>query len=127
MALSPPSLSLGVEEEYLLVDPASRDLVAAPPEDFMRCCQDASRGAPRHEFLQAQVEVGTRVCRDVGEVRRELPELRAAVARTAQRVRHGADRRLDPPVRALARAGAGRQGPLPAARPRHAGARPRAW
>ena len=84
MTLSPPSLSLGVEEEYLLVDPASRDLVAAPPEDFMRCCQERLAGRASHELLAAQVEVGTRVCRDLAEVRRELTELRAAVARTAQ-------------------------------------------
>jgi gamma-glutamyl:cysteine ligase YbdK (ATP-grasp superfamily) len=30
MPLNPPSLTLGLEEEYLLVDPRSRDLVAAP-------------------------------------------------------------------------------------------------
>ena len=84
MALEPPSLSLGVEEEYLLVDPASRDLVVAPPGDFMARCQDRLGGRATHELLQAQVEVDTRVCRRIAEVRRELAELRAAVARTAQ-------------------------------------------
>lgn len=84
MALSPPSLSLGVEEEYLLVDPASRDLVVAPPADFMARCQERLAGRATHELLQAQVEVDTRVCSSIGEVRRELCELRAAVAATAQ-------------------------------------------
>ena len=28
-----PSLTLGVEEEYLLVDPETRDLVVEPPPD----------------------------------------------------------------------------------------------
>ena len=84
MALSSPSLSLGVEEEYLLVDPASRDLVAAPPAGFMVRCQERLAGRATHELLQAQVEVDTRVCPDVAEVRRELTEMRAAIARTAQ-------------------------------------------
>ncbi len=84
MHLSPPSLSLGIEEEYLLVDPVSRDLVVAPPEDFMACCQERLGGRAGHELLQAQVEVDTRVCRSVAEVRHELIELRAAVALTAR-------------------------------------------
>ncbi len=84
MPLSPPSLSLGVEEEYLLVDPVSRDLVVAPPEDFMARCQDRLAGRATHELLQAQVEVDTRVCPGIAEVRRELTELRAAVAATAR-------------------------------------------
>ena len=84
MSLEPPSLSLGVEEEYLLVDPASRDLVVAPPADFMARCQERLAGRATHELLQAQVEVDTRVCPGIAGVRLELTELRAAVARTAQ-------------------------------------------
>jgi glutamate---cysteine ligase / carboxylate-amine ligase len=84
MPLSPPSLSLGLEEEYLLVDPTSRDLVAAPPDGFMRCCQERLAGRATHELLQAQVEVETTVCPNIGEVRRQLSELRATVALTAR-------------------------------------------
>jgi carboxylate-amine ligase len=84
MPLSPPSLSLGLEEEYLLVDPISRDLAAAPPEGFMARCQERLAGRATHELLQAQVEVETTVCPDVGEVRRQLSELRATVALTAR-------------------------------------------
>jgi carboxylate-amine ligase len=84
MPLSPPSLSLGLEEEYLLVDPISRDLAAAPPEGFMARCQERLAGRATHELLQAQVEVETTVCPDVGEVRRQLSELRATVTLTAR-------------------------------------------
>jgi glutamate---cysteine ligase / carboxylate-amine ligase len=69
MQLIPPSLTLGLEEEYLLVDPASRDLVAAPPAEFMQRCQDRLGDRVTHELLQAQVEVGTTVCENVGAVR----------------------------------------------------------
>jgi carboxylate-amine ligase len=84
MPLATPSLTLGLEEEYLLVDPGSRDLVAAPAEEFMRRCEERLGGRVTHELLQAQVEVGTTVCRDVGAVRAQLLELRATVAATAR-------------------------------------------
>ncbi len=44
----------------------------------------AAREPRDHEFLQAQVEVDTRVCLTVAEARRELIELRAAIAETAR-------------------------------------------
>jgi glutamate---cysteine ligase / carboxylate-amine ligase len=84
MQLTPPSLTLGLEEEYLLVDPASRDLVAAPPPGFMQRCQDRLGERVTHELLQAQVEVGTTVCQNVGAARAQLLELRATVAATAR-------------------------------------------
>jgi glutamate---cysteine ligase / carboxylate-amine ligase len=84
MPLTPPSLTLGLEEEYLLVDPSSRDLVAAPPEGFMRRCQERLGERVAHELLQAQVEVGTSVCQDVGAARAQLMGLRASVAAIAR-------------------------------------------
>jgi carboxylate-amine ligase len=84
MPLHPPSLTLGLEEEYLLVDPASRDLVAAPPEGFMARCQEHLGDRVTHELMQAQVEVGTPVCADVAAARRELGVLRATVAEVAR-------------------------------------------
>lgn len=44
-----PSLTLGVEEEYLLVDPETRDLVVEPPPEFMETCREAlgERVTPR--------------------------------------------------------------------------------
>ena len=83
MPLSPPSLTLGVEEEYLLVDPETRDLVAAPPKGFMEHCQKRLGGRVAHELLQAQVEVDTSICHSVAEARNELVELRGAVAEIA--------------------------------------------
>ncbi len=83
MPLVAPSLTLGLEEEYLLVDPASYDLVAAPPEGFMACCQQRLGERVTYELLQSQVEVGTSVCPDIAAVRRELTLLRTTLAATA--------------------------------------------
>jgi carboxylate-amine ligase len=84
MPLRPPSLTLGLEEEYLLVDPETRDLVAAPPEGFMARCQERLGDRVTHELMQAQVEVGTPVCADIAAARRELRALRASVAEVAR-------------------------------------------
>jgi len=82
--LTPPSLTLGMEEEYLLVDPKSRDLVVSPPAAFMDRCQERLGDRVTNELMQAQVEVDTRVCRDIAEARRELAELRRTVAAVAR-------------------------------------------
>lgn len=84
MPLRPPSLTLGIEEEYLLVDPTTRDLVASPPEGFMARCEERLGKRVTYELLQAQVEVDTAVCAGVGDARGELIELRATVAETAR-------------------------------------------
>jgi len=84
MPLTAPSLTLGLEEEYLLIDRESRDLVAAPPKGFMARCRKRLGKRVTHELLQAQVEVGTGVCRDIAQARAELSELRATVAGTAE-------------------------------------------
>ena len=84
MPIMPPSLTLGVEEEYLLVDPETRNLVVSPPESFMKACKDRLGDGVGHELLQAQIEVGTPVCQDIAEVRFELTKLRLGVAEIAE-------------------------------------------
>lgn len=79
-----PRLVLGVEEEYLLVDPATRDLVSAPDPAFMPACRAALGEHVTFELLQAQVEVGTPVSPDVGAARAALAGLRRAVAGIAR-------------------------------------------
>jgi len=80
MAVREPSFTIGVEEEYLLVDPQSRDLAADPPRELMEACEARLSGRVAPEFLRAQLEVGTRVCRSMAELRDDLTELRATVA-----------------------------------------------
>ncbi|WP_119460331.1 carboxylate-amine ligase [Rhodospirillaceae bacterium SYSU D60014] len=82
-----PVFTLGVEEEYLLVDRASRDLVRDPPPGMMEECQDLLQAQVSPEFLRCQIEVGTSVCRSLAETRAELAHLRSTVAEVAGR--HG--------------------------------------
>ena len=81
--MSEPAFSLGVEEEYLLVDRASRDLASDPPEAMLAECHARLQGRVAPEFLRAQIEVGTSVCRSLGEARAELAELRRSVGEIA--------------------------------------------
>jgi carboxylate-amine ligase len=74
-----PSFTLGVEEEYLLVDPVTRDLVDDPPPEMMTECEEILGSQVTAEFLRAQIEVGTRVCKDIAEVREDLIRLRRTV------------------------------------------------
>lgn len=83
MGSAAPSLALGIEEEYLLVDPGSGELVAKQDPAFMPACRARLGEHVTHELLQGQVEVGTRVCQGVGEARAELHRLRRTVAEVA--------------------------------------------
>lgn len=74
--------TLGIEEEYLLVDQDSLNLAVAPPE-LMSACQADLQEQVSPEFLQCQIEVGTRVCASISEAREDLKRLRSCVARHA--------------------------------------------
>ncbi len=83
MAPQAPNLKLGIEEEYLLIDPISGDLVRTPDPAFMDACRAALDGQVTHELLQAQVEVATPPCATVAEAQAELARLRREVAAAA--------------------------------------------
>lgn len=78
-----PDLTIGIEEEYLLVDRDSRDLAISPPDAFMRECEKRLPGRVANELMQCQVEVETSPCRTVGEARQELRFLRGTIAEIA--------------------------------------------
>lgn len=79
--------TLGIEEEYLLVDPETRDLAVDPPADLLRDCENLVSkdiGAVSPEFLKPQIEVGTSVCTSLAEARTKLATLRRTVADVAE-------------------------------------------
>lgn len=86
MTLSEPAFTIGIEEEYLLVDPQTC-MLAEAPKALMAECAVALEGQVSPEFLQCQIEVGTRVCETIGEARKDLRRLRRTVAKLS--ARHG--------------------------------------
>ena len=73
-------LTVGIEEEYLLVDVLTRDLAEDPPKELLRDCQEVHEGQVTPEFLRAQIEVGTKVCSSIDEARTELKQLRGTIS-----------------------------------------------
>ena len=86
MTFADPQFTLGIEEEYLLVDRETRDL-SEPPAAMIEACQSKIKDLVRPEFLKSQIEVGTRVCRNIGQARDDLTWLRRTVAEEA--AKHG--------------------------------------
>ncbi len=79
-----PQFTLGIEEEYLLVDPVTRDLVTNMPSSMLEECAARCEGQQvSPELLRSQIEVGTRVCSDMTEARESLMLLRRAVIEVA--------------------------------------------
>lgn len=83
-AMPQPSFTIGIEEEYLLVDAQSRDLIHEAPPTMLTACEKALEGQVTPEFLQCQIEVGTRVCASIAEARNDLAHLRKTVAGVAR-------------------------------------------
>lgn len=77
-----PSFTMGIEEEYLLVDRETLKLAEAP-DGLMEDCKAALGDQVSPEFLRCQVEVGTKVCKNIGEAREDLSHLRRTVAEVA--------------------------------------------
>ncbi len=78
-----PPLTIGIEEEYLLVDIETRNLASAPPGALMESLEKRISGRVAPEFLKAQVEVETRVHKTISEARSDLAYLRQTVCEVA--------------------------------------------
>lgn len=75
-----PSFTIGIEEEYLLVDRETRGLVDKMPSAMLEECAALAQGQQvTPEYLKSQIEIGTRVCTNVSEAREALMVLRRAV------------------------------------------------
>lgn len=76
--------TIGVEEEFFLVDPGTRDLIAEPSEAIFEMCErNAGPHNVVHEFLNAQIETNTKVCASISELRDALYETRRIVLNAA--------------------------------------------
>ena len=86
-----PQFTLGVEEEYMIIDPVTRDL-----RSHMSKIVDGGKITLKEqvkaEMHQSVVEVGTNVCQNVAEARKEVSFLRNKIFElaSAQRLVVGA-------------------------------------
>ena len=80
--MNEPAFTIGIEEEYHLVDRATRDLKSEPPGDLLAECRNRLEGVSP-EFLKSQIEVATPVRDTLADARADLARLRRTVAEVA--------------------------------------------
>jgi len=76
--------TLGIEEEFQIVDPQTRELRSHVVE-FLDEGRMLLGEQIKPEMLQSQVEVGTGVCQNIQEARADITRLRAIISSLAQK------------------------------------------
>jgi carboxylate-amine ligase len=74
--------TLGVEEEYQVIDPVSRELVSHH-QKIVEAANRVLNDQVKAEMHQAVVEVGTHICANIQEARKEVAHLRRTVSKIA--------------------------------------------
>jgi glutamate---cysteine ligase / carboxylate-amine ligase len=78
-----PPYTLGIEEELMIVDARSMELVPAI-EEMIEGVPHETQGQVKPELIQSVLEIATDVCRNIGEASGQLEDLRRRVRETAQ-------------------------------------------
>ena len=73
-----PAFTLGVEEEFQIIDPETREL-HSHVQELLEEGRRILKERVKPEMHQSVVEIGTGICRDVAEVRRDVTELRSEI------------------------------------------------
>ncbi len=81
--MKPPSLTIGIEEEYQIIDPETRELRSYITEILDH--DHLILGEIKPELHQSIVEVGTTICQTPAQARTELRRLRGMVMDLADR------------------------------------------
>jgi carboxylate-amine ligase len=76
--------TVGIEEEYQIIDPVSRDLRSYVTQ-ILEEGKLTLREQLKPEMMQSVIETGTHVCRTIDEARAEIVRLRGAIAGLAKK------------------------------------------
>ena len=76
-------LTLGIEEEYQIVDPDTRELTSYI-QQMLNHGRVVLGDQLKQEFMQSQIEVGSQICRDIHEARAEIIRLRRTITEVAE-------------------------------------------
>jgi glutamate---cysteine ligase / carboxylate-amine ligase len=82
MILQRPRMTIGIEEEYFVVDRSTRDLVAELPPALLAELEHPPIGEVSPEYIRSQVEIGTPVSTDTQELSEYLRIMRTFVSET---------------------------------------------
>ena len=75
-----PTFTLGIEEEFQVVDPTTRELRSHIAEMFAEG-EKRLKDEIKREMHEAVIEVGTPICQNVTEARKEVTRLRSEIIR----------------------------------------------
>src|SRR5256714_9273785 len=76
--------TLGIEEEFQIVDPQTRELKSHVSE-MLEEGRMLLGEQVKPEMIQAQIEVGTGICRNIEEARKDITNLRAIISSLARK------------------------------------------
>lgn len=79
-----PPFTIGVEEEFQIIEPHSRELWSRARQIVSQAQQNVGDAATNELFL-SQIEIGTPVCQSLEDVRREVIRLRRAIIEAAEK------------------------------------------
>src|SRR5947199_1922902 len=82
--MNPERYTLGIEEEFQIVDPETRELRSHVSEMLEEGRMILGEKV-KPEMIQAQIEVGTGICRNIQEARADLTRLRAIISHLARK------------------------------------------
>ena len=99
-----PSLTLGIEEEYQIIDPATGELKSYITQ-ILEEGKLVLKEQIKAELHQSMVEVGTEICQTPADARAELVKLRRSIMRPGREARAGHRGGRDAPVLELGAAG----------------------
>ena len=80
-----PAFTIGIEEEYLITDQDTANLVRTPDTRFIAECRRRTEQKATNEYMQCQIEIGTSPHPTVPGAGNELADLRHIVADTADK------------------------------------------
>jgi glutamate---cysteine ligase / carboxylate-amine ligase len=80
---SEPSFTLGIEEEFQVIDPETRELKSHIHEMFAEG-EKRLKDEIKREMHDPVIEIGTPICRDIREARREITRLRREIINLAR-------------------------------------------
>ena len=84
MSTGRPSFTLGVEEEFQLIDPETREL-RSHIQQLLATATDRQRERMKPELHQSIIEIATDICQDIADVREQVTDVRAEIINLAAR------------------------------------------
>src|ERR687886_2338276 len=82
--MTPEQYTLGIEEEFQIVDPQTRELKSHVSE-ILEEGRMLLGERVKPEMIQAQIEVGTGICQNIEEARKDITRLRSIVSGLARK------------------------------------------